>query len=212
CGGCGIPGSLWCEPCQSNTLPLPSPACARCSQPGVHSGLCSNCRASPPVIDSIRSMTLFEGRIRHAIHAFKYDRRAALADPLGDALACFWQHQPTPAQVVVPVPLHPRRQKERGYNQSELLARRLGHVAGLPVRPTVLHRTRVTASQMTLNAADRRANVADAFQANAAAVRGLDVLLIDDVCTTGATLDACAMALKAAGAQAVHGLTLARTP
>ncbi len=155
-------------------------------------------------------MAVFEGRIRHAIHTFKYQRVAALAEPLGDALAHFWLQAPQPAYVIVPVPLHPQRQRERGYNQAELLARRIGRAADLPVRPEALRRVRATAVQITLDAAERKANVAGAFQSDAAAVRGAAALLVDDVCTTGATLDACATALKAAGAAAVHGLTLAR--
>ena len=157
-------------------------------------------------------MTLFEGRIRRAIHKFKYDRLLALADPLGDALAQFWLRTAQRVDCVVPVPLHPARQRERGYNQSELLAQRVGRIVGAPVRPDALRRVRVTATQMTLNAAERKANVAGAFQSGDPAVRDAVVLLIDDVCTTGSTLDACAVALKAAGALEVYGLTLARAP
>jgi len=156
-------------------------------------------------------MALFDGRLRHAIHTFKYRRVAALADPLGDALARFWMQSPVLADVIVPVPLYPDRQRERGYNQAALLAHRLGRAAGLPVRPNALRRVRATAAQMSLNASDRKANVAGAFQCEDAAVRGAAVLLIDDVCTTGATLDACAVALMSAGAVVVRGLTLART-
>jgi ComF family protein len=157
-------------------------------------------------------MTLFDGHIRHAIHALKYRRVAALAEPLGDALARFWLAAPAPISAIVPVPLHPARQRERGYNQAELLARRVSRATGAPLRANGLRRTRATAVQMTLHAAERKANVADAFAAEPAVVRGADVLLVDDVCTTGATLDACAVVLKAAGAGAVFGLALARTP
>ena len=210
CGGCDSLGWLWCEACQASVCYLSPPTCVRCSKPGVHSDVCADCRASPPTIDSIRCMAVFDGRIRRAIHTFKYRRVAALGEPLGDALARFWLQSPQPARLIVPVPLHPRRQRERGYNQAELLARRIARAAGLPVRPAALRRVRATAVQMTLTAAERQANVAGAFQGDAAVVRGADVLLIDDVCTTGATLDACATALKAAGAAAVYGLTLAR--
>lgn len=212
CGGCETPGSLWCETCQAEVRNVPPPTCACCGQPGVADGLCASCRATPLALEVIQSMTLFDGRIRHAIHAFKYRRVAALAEPLGDALARFWLRAPAPVGAIVPVPLHPQRQRERGYNQAELLARRVGRASGAPVRVSTLRRVRATAVQMTLSAAERRANVADAFACDDAAVRGIDVLLIDDVCTTGSTLDACARALKQAGAQAIYGLTLARTP
>ena len=210
CGGCQAPGSWWCETCQAGVRYVTPPTCARCGRPDVPSGLCANCRVSPLTIESIRSLAVFDGQLRHAIHAFKYLRVAALADPLGDALARFWLQTPIPADVIVPVPLHPRRQRERGYNQAELLAKRVSRAAGLPVRPGALRRTRATAAQMSLGMADRRTNVAGAFQCAEATLRGAVVLLIDDVCTTGATLDACAAALKSAGAAEVRGLTLAR--
>lgn len=156
-------------------------------------------------------MTLFDGRIRHAIHKLKYQRVAVLADPLGDALGRFWLRAPVAcAGCIVPVPLHRDRQRERGYNQSERLARRVSPIMGILVRPGALRRVRATAVQMTLNAAKRNDNVAGAFRCDDPSVRGAVVLLIDDVCTTGATLDACASALKIAGAVEVHGLTLAR--
>jgi ComF family protein len=212
CGGCDAPGSLWCADCQAELRPVTPPLCAKCGQPNTPSGLCANCRASPLVIDSIRSVALFDGHLRHAIHALKYRRMAALAEPLGDALAQFWMLSPAPASLLVPVPLHPRRARERGYNQAALLAERLGRAIGVPARPHALARVRATAVQMSLNAAERKTNVADAFRCADPAVRGADVLLIDDVCTTGATLDACAAALLSGGARAVRGLTLARTP
>jgi len=156
-------------------------------------------------------MALFDGPLRHAIHALKYRRLASMADPLGDALAAFWATADLPADLVVPVPLHAARQRERGYNQAELLARRVGRAAGVTMRAHALKRTRETAVQMSLNAADRRANVSGAFFCEDSAVRGMAVLVIDDVCTTGSTLDACARALLEAGASVVRGLTLART-
>ncbi|HET7088154.1 MAG TPA: ComF family protein [Anaerolineae bacterium] len=210
CGGCGAPGSLWCAACQASAQPIAPPFCARCGKPGTPSHLCASCRASAPAIDSIRALTMFDGRMRHAIHAFKYQGLATLADPLGDALASFWLAAPAPARAIAPVPLHPQRQRERGYNQAELLARRVGRKADLPIYAGALRRVRATAVQMTLGAEERRANVAGAFRCSTDVLRGAAVLLIDDVCTTGATLDACALALKEGGVTAVYGLVLAR--
>jgi ComF family protein len=129
-----------------------------------------------------------------------------------------WLAAPLPADVLVPVPLHPTRQRERGYNQAELLARALGNQIGLPVMKAGLCRVRYTRSQMSLNAADRRSNVEQAFAyqpskaGNEEAITGRRIAVIDDVCTTGSTLEACSLALKAAGAVTVWGFTLARTP
>jgi ComF family protein len=117
-----------------------------------------------------------------------------------------------PVDVIVPVPLHPARLRRRGYNQAALLARELGRRVGLPVEERALQRVRATRSQMRLSAADRRRNVQGAFRCADGRVRGRRVLLLDDVCTTGATLEACADALRAGGAESVWALTLARAP
>lgn len=153
---------------------------------------------------------VFDGPLRRAIHAFKYNYTRDLAVPLGEMLATFWRAFPLPADVVVPVPLHPRRLRERGYNQSALLAVYLGECTGLPVLTESLHRIRHTRSQARLDARQRKQNVAGAFACLGDAVRGRSVLLVDDVCTTGATLEACSVALKEGGARSVWALTLAR--
>jgi ComF family protein len=121
------------------------------------------------------------------------------------------ESKPLPAEVIIPVPLHPQRLRERGYNQSGLLARELGRVSGLPVWEGSILRLRNTPAQVkAASADDRRSNVRGAFSCNDEKVRGKRVLVLDDVCTTGATLDSCAVALKAAGASSVWGLVLAR--
>lgn len=214
CGGCNSAGSLWCETCQASLVYVSPPICSRCGNPLMRGDLCPPCQSSPPVFESVRSVVIFDGPIRNAIHALKYRRVAALGDTLGDLLAQTWSHvfAPMIIDMIIPVPLHVQRQRERGYNQSELLARRLQHKIDVPLRPGALRRVRATTSQMTLEAAQRRVNVAGAFEAVPAQVHGQRVLLIDDVCTTSATLNACAIALRQAGACEIWGLTLARTP
>jgi ComF family protein len=112
--------------------------------------------------------------------------------------------------VIVPVPLHRRRLKERGYNQALLLAERLGEAVGVPIAHDLLYRNRHTMSQARLNAQERRRNVEDAFSCADRSVQDKRVLLVDDVCTTGATLEACSVALKERGALSVWALTVAR--
>lgn len=163
-------------------------------------------------MEGIRSVLLFEGPARAAIHYFKYRRAQELAKPLGGLLAEYWLSHPIQVDLIVPVPLHPSRLRVRGYNQAALLAQQLGQRAGLPVDEGALRRIRATASQMRLDARQRRQNVQGAFHCPDGRVRGQQVLLIDDVCTTGATLEACADALRAGGAKAVWALTLARAP
>jgi ComF family protein len=171
--------------------------------------LCQSCVKRPLSIDGIRSVGLFEGTLRKAIHGFKYNYMRDLAAPLGDMLVGYWKGQPLAVDLLVPVALHPRRTKSRGYNQAALLAMHMGQAAGLPVALDVLRRVRHTASQTNLNAAERRRNVTGAFRCSEA-VRNKRVLLIDDVCTTGSTLEACSVALKGSGARSVWALTVAR--
>lgn len=174
-------------------------------------GLCSSCRRSPSALDGIRSAAIFDGPLRSAIHHFKYHNRQILAGPLALLLRDCWERPPVPVDVLVPVPLHKRRLQERGYNQAALLARELGRLVTLPVVERVLRRERYTRVQVGLSARERRENVAGAFHCLDGAMRGCRVLLIDDVCTTGATLEACAVALRQEGkAKAVWALTVAR--
>jgi ComF family protein len=151
--------------------------------------------------------------VRQAIHRLKYDNRQTLAVELARLMSDHWRTNPMPVDLLISVPLHPVRQRERGYNQAELLARAFGDMIGLPVVTTGLRRVRHTRPQMSLNASGRRENVQGAFiyESRAGnAISGQRVLVIDDVCTTGSTLEACSLALKAAGAVAVWGFTLAR--
>lgn len=170
------------------------------------------CRRDPLRINGIRSVALFDGVLREAIHRLKYRGLRSLAVPLGQMLVDYWRAHPLPVDVVVPVPLHPRRERERGYNQAVLLAREFSKSTGLSLMEEGLARVRETPPQIGLNAAERKVNVRGAFRCQRQELRGKKVLLLDDVCTTGATLEACSMALWEAGARSVWGLTLARTP
>jgi ComF family protein len=163
-------------------------------------------------IEQIRSVALFLGPLRQSVHSLKYERLAGLADPFGAMLADYWRTMQLTADWLVPVPLHPSRERDRGYNQSNLLAQCLATQVGISVIVKGLRRTRVTAVQMELNAAQRKENVSGAFACADQRVRGARVIIIDDVCTTGTTLEACAVALLKTGAASVMGLTLARTP
>jgi len=212
CAGCGQLGQEWCATCRSRVQAIHDPVCPQCGRPQHNALPCSQCRHAPLEIDGIRSAVLFEGPLREAIHHLKYNGRTSLAGPLGSLLIVHWQARPLPADVIVPVPLHPARLRERGYNQSTLLAEQLGKACDLPVVEAALTRIKATLPQVTLNAEQRKANVQEAFEARADLVQGRQIVLIDDVCTTGATLDACSHALKQAGAKSVWALTLGRAP
>jgi len=210
CVVCGRLDVWLCAGCTTLFSRIADPICVRCGLPLERGRLCMRCREHPPRLEGIRSVLLFDGPLRAAVHRFKYRHGWGLATPLGRLLVDYWRAHPFPVDVAVPVPLHPVRLKRRGYNQAALLAYELGRGTGLPVDEGALRRVRATASQMRLSAAERQHNVKDAFVCPDGRIRGQRALLVDDVCTTGATLEACADALYADGAKAVWALTLGR--
>jgi len=212
-----------CGPCWDGLERLPPPYCRTCGRPfpafeggrPVEGSPCEPCRRRRPPFGYARAAAVYGERVREAVHALKFEGKTALARPLGDLLAEAGSAMLAVGAVdcLVPVPLHPSREAERGFNQSVLLANRVGRRWGVPVEPRALRRRRPTLSQTDLDAERRRANVRGAFTlSRSAAVEGRHVLLIDDVFTTGATVAECARVLLEAGASAVGVLTLARVP
>jgi ComF family protein len=211
CLGCGREGELICPTCRRALPKITPPLCPQCGKPQASGIVCPACISWQPEIDGIRSPFRFELTVRKAIHQLKYSNLRAVAVPLAELLNGFLTTNPVPAEVLVPVPLHQKRERERGYNQSRLLCRELGKQANLPVVADCLIRERHSPPQArTTTAAERKSNVADAFTCRDHRLAGKQVLLIDDVATSGATLDECATALKASGASSVWGLVLAR--
>jgi ComF family protein len=210
CAGCGARGSAWCQDCQVQSRRLGHPVCERCGQSLDVPGVCQHCQGSPPHFSAVRSWAVFEGPVRLAIHRLKYKRDISLGEALARPLIHELQDLGWRLDIVVPVPLGVARLKERGYNQATLLARPLALGCRLGFRPRALSRVRETRSQVGLSYAQRLENVSGAFQAHARWVSGRRVLVVDDVATSSATLDACAAVLAGAGATCVYGLTLAR--
>jgi len=211
CVNCGREGSFICPTCQ-NALPrLLSPYCTRCGRPNSVEGLCSRCAEWDASIEGIRAPFAFDGTIRKAVYALKYNNIRALAPLLAHLLYEYITETPLTGEVLIPVPLHSKRIKERGYNQSGLLALELGKLTGLPVNESYLLRKISTTSQTkTKNVHERRRNVENAFACSSDELKDKQVLLIDDVTTSGATFDACSRALKESGVVSVWGLALAR--
>jgi ComF family protein len=207
CAACGESApEPFCPTCAEAVDPLP-PGCARCGQPGPDA-LCGACHAAPPAFDAVRAGGLLGGPLADAIHALKYRNRPALARPLGAWLAA--RAPVDPGAVVVSVPLARGRRVERGYDQAALLADHLARAAGSRTRLRgALVRIRETPPQVGRTREERARNVAGAFLA-AAGLEGKDVVLVDDVVTTGATADAAATALRRAGARSVVVVALAR--
>lgn len=196
---------------------LSPPACAACDQPiPSREVFCAACAASVVRDESQTNGSItyarFGGAVAMALKRFKYEERADLARPLGYLLRQAVVDAGIRADIVVPVPLHPRRLAERGYNQSALLARSVAQQLNVPFAPRALARCRQTAQQARLGRAERLENMADAFDVRDKSVVALrSVLLVDDVLTTGATLLACRQALSRAGAREVTSVCLARS-
>lgn len=203
CPGCAREGRVICADCR------PHLARRLDEPPGVPLGLRAS---SPPGIVQLEWCAPYSGPARACLGALKYAGELRLVDPLGSLLAERWRHAGVGGDVLVPVPVHAARRRQRGFDQAVLLARAAGRLLDLPV-VTALERAAETAAQHKLGRRARAANVGKAFavrQEMLHAIRGRWVILVDDIVTTGATLGGCAEALLGAGALAVSGLAVAR--
>jgi len=210
CVGCRSFGSFLCSHCLATTPRAQPPRCPVCWMPGA-GDVCGRCRSQPFAFEAARCPFVYDGAAREAVHALKYQGVSAVAEVMARAMAeCLEEWRP-PATALVPAPLTGGRRRSRGYNQSEMLARELSRLSGLPVATGVLLRRRGAPPQArAADEAARHANVADAFAVRQRDALAGPLLLVDDVMTSGATLDACARALRGAGHGPVHALTFAR--
>jgi ComF family protein len=192
CQGCGRVDTLWCAACAADLAHLPL---------AVH---------TVPVADleQVLATGTHEGILQAAVQSLKYAHNPALAGPLGQRLAHTLPHFSRTFDMYIPVPLHAARLAERGYNQAQSLCAALTDLTGIPTGSEALQRHRDTGHQVGLNRQERLMNVVDAFTAHPPLIDGKRLLLVDDVCTTGATLRACAAALRDSGAAAVAALTV----
>lgn len=217
CGGVfSVPAAgPFCHHCMATMTALPAAQCSRCALPfipssalGVH--LCGRCILAPPAYAATYAAGLYEGQLRNAIGRFKFHQSPNLDRPLArlleDRLPEFLD-----IDLLVPVPLHPVRLRERTYNQALLLARELGRRRRLAMADDVLSKCLVTVPQQSLTAAQRRDNLRGAF-ALLRGVAGKKILLVDDVMTTGVTVDLCSQVLLAGGAERVDVAVVARAP
>jgi len=203
CAGCGREGELLCPACHA-------PLLRRLAEPpGAPLGLVIRV---PAGLEQLEWLASYSGSCRAALHALKYGGVRDLAGPLGRTLARRWARAGRDGQLLVPVPVHPARLRERGYDQAVLLADAAAHELRLPMI-RALRRTQRTAAQHALDRQARAVNVGHAFEVDEAAsgrLVGRAVVLVDDILTTGATLSACAHALRLVGARSVAALVVAR--
>ena len=203
-----VPERKWggaCPECWSSLIPLEPPFCIKCGEPApAIEGLCGLCIKGEHIFDFARSALLFTRTLREIIHHLKYSDRVSLAKPLGDILKQCLDREAFTGDLVIPVPLHRSRERERGFNQAELIAAQLG----LPVSKRILKRRKNTPSQTGLSRNERKRNLASAFEVMNE-VKG-SVIVVDDVYTTGSTMNEIARTLKRSGAERVEVLTVAR--
>ena len=210
CGGCGRAGSRWCVDCQATASLIRPPYCRVCGQLLDQPGVCRICLTNRPAFSALRSWAVHAGPVRNALIKLKYQRDMSLGDLLARQLIQILDKTDWQVDLVIPVPLGVARLRERGYNQASLIARPLALGSGIPYSSRVLMRTRETRSQVGLSIEERRENVHAAFVALWTEVVGQSILVVDDVATSGATLDACAEAILTAGGKTVFGLTVSR--
>jgi ComF family protein len=202
-----------CPPCWSSIKPFVPPCCATCGDTlpswrivSLSEAQCARCRRTPLLVSAAAAIGPYEGTLRTIVQALKYDSRTGLAGPLAERMRAAAGAVLEHADAVVPVPLHRSRERRRGFNQARELASHLG----APVLDALV-RSRATPPQADLPAARRHANVRGAFGLRRGLdVRGMTLVIVDDVSTTGATLNACARPLLEAGAADVRGVTVAR--
>ena len=209
--------SIICPACHKAIRPVRPPYCPCCGLP-YHSGdekghLCAPCLKERRYFEVHRTCALYEGALKEAIHRFKYGGVFPLVSVFGDLLHPAFQNltRDYPVDVLVPVPLHIRKLRERGFNQALLLARELSKRTGIPYAERALKKIKDTPFQITLKKHERRKNLTRAFQVkDREAIKGKAVMLVDDVYTTGTTVNECSRALHMAGADRVAVLTVAR--
>jgi len=224
CASCDValsddPVPFFCRSCWNGIQPLQGPFCPCCGRPFASSyalqhspdHLCGPCRSDPPAYTRAWSLYLYASPLQEAVRLFKYNKKVALADALG-ALMNQATFEPAHIDMIIPVPLYPTRLKDREYNQSLLLADRVSRARKIPLSYDNLIRIRETAPQTNLSRAVRLKNLRRAFAVRRPQdISGRHVLIVDDVFTTGTTVNECAKTLRKGGASEVYVCTLART-
>jgi len=207
----------FCPECLSTIRFITSPLCASCGLPFTETGganhLCEECILSTPPFSMARALGSYEGALLDAIHLFKYHGKVSIGEAVGRmmAKACYDSLAAGDYPLIIPVPLHPKKLRERGFNQALILARQISKRFSVPIDFTTLRRVIHTESQVSLSGRQRMANVRGAFEVTGRSrIENKKILLVDDVYTTGSTVKECSRILVKNGAKEVAVLTLAR--
>ena len=210
CGGCGRNGFVWCPDCDRLVLPIEGPVCQQCGIPTLQGRYCKNCIAEPPSFTALRSYTEYKEPMRSAIIKMKHYPDYGLGLSLSTLMSSLFHSLSWKIDLVTSLPLSEKRFRERGFNQSDLIAFPLSLSIGARFKTGIVRRVRETRRQVGLSAIERKSNVSGAFTADPKLVNNKNILVLDDVATTGSSLSSCAAALKEAGAGDIFGFTLAR--
>lgn len=206
CGSSITEGPI-CPPCEQDLPRLNGPCCPRCAEPTTHGEHCGTCLHTPPAFDSTRGLFRYEFPVDRMIHALKYGHQLAFAPWMGQGLLAATES--LSIDMILAMPLHPTRLRERGFNQAMELARPIAQARGIALHPQALQRVLATAAQAGLQLKLRHSNLRGAF-ACAHDLRGRRILLIDDVMTSGASAREAARVLRLHGAKEIHIAVVAR--
>jgi ComF family protein len=210
CAGCERVGFRWCPDCEASIDRI-NLSCKVCGQPAREAGrICLTCAHNLPDYDAARALGIHRKSLRNAVHRLKYHNDLGLADCFAATLAAIVTENDWRPDLVIPVALSKGRERERGFNQAAVLAQPLAWQLNIPLKREGLRRTRETHTQVGLTAVERKDNVQNAFRAHGKTILEKRVLLLDDVLTSGATMNAASQALRAGGASHVFALTLSR--
>lgn len=212
CAGCGKAGERFCSVCLSEVEKIKVPFCAFCgNEVSQNEAVCFECRTNNIYFDAVASWAVYGGTLREAIHALKYRQDVALGDFFSTYLISILRTRGWVFDLALPVPISPDRMKERGYNQSALLSRPISQFFRVEHSSDSLKRVKETGTQVNRTRLERDKFLEDAFSGNPAKLKDRQVLLVDDIITTGSTINHCAKALKEAGASKVMVISIAKT-
>jgi len=216
CFGCRIKGEVFCKSCQGKIITIKKPYCKICKFPYTESltyGGCSECVSRYPVFKKLITAGIYNGILKKLIHLFKYHGKKQLAEPFGKLMAEQWTKEKERVDYIVPVPIHSKRLKERGYNPADLLLNEFNKYFAYD-KLNILIRVRPTFPQYELNRKERELNIKGAFEINQdteGLLKNKSILLIDDIFTSGITANEISRILLEAKAKEIYVLTLART-